>query len=78
MGLNSVYLLCFTPTTTTLLQSLTHAILFLGYAFLLKNKDENTQFMKISGDVSSMSNYDWRISYNDTFEAIENLTKSKE
>ena len=37
---------CFTPTTTTLLQSLTHAILFLSYAFLLKSKDENTQFMK--------------------------------
>jgi hypothetical protein len=33
--------------------------------------------MKKSGDVSSMSNYDGRISYNDTFEAIENLQNLK-
>ena len=38
---------CFTtPTTTTLLQLLIHVILFLSYAFLLKIKDENIQFMQ--------------------------------
>jgi hypothetical protein len=38
---------CFTtPTTTTLLQLLIHVILFLSYAFPLKIKDENIQFMQ--------------------------------